>query len=90
MHSDGTPLDSNRRQVTLTRSTTPRQGTIRNVADVRLMVRDDGIVHYEFMADDDAESIKISVSRHCVSFRRCTCKHRNSNFIYMYVQQMPV
>ena len=62
MHSDGTPLDNQRRQVTITRSTRMRSGTSRTENDIRLMVRDDGIAHYEFMADDDAESIRISVS----------------------------
>ena len=61
MHSDGSPLRSNRRQVTLDITTRLRRGGTRTDNDILLTVRDDGIVAYEFMAHDDAEEIRVSV-----------------------------
>ena len=64
MHEDGSPLSRDRRQVTITTSYEAMQGTgVRpRIAPVQLMVRDDGIVHYQFVPDKDAKLITVRVS----------------------------
>ena len=79
MHSDGSPLRSNRRQVTLDITTRLRRGGTRTDNDILLTVRDDGIVAYEFMAHDDAEEIRVSVSR---KYQNRLCK--DLKLIYLF------
>ena len=62
LHSDGRPLYSDRRQVTLSMTTRLMSGRTETLADHKLMVRDDGIVHYEFIPSPQAEFIRINVS----------------------------
>lgn len=59
--ADGSPLVGQRRQVTLSRSTTLVNG--RNIAtpEEKLIVPDDGILRYEFVPDKEALSVAIRV-----------------------------
>ncbi|KAK2182230.1 hypothetical protein NP493_362g02042 [Ridgeia piscesae] len=58
VQSDGSPLYGDRRQVTINRNTRNHNGyTTTN--EVKMIVRDDGIVHYKFIADKDAQFIVI-------------------------------
>ena len=70
MHADGSPLYSKRRQVTIERITRSVSGFSRTNNEERLIVRDDGIVHYSFVADSDAQSIRVSAYYDTVSTGR--------------------
>ena len=62
VQSDGSPLYGDRRQVTINRNTRNVNGYTQNT-EVKMIVRDDGIVHYKFIAEKDAKFIVIRVSR---------------------------
>lgn len=58
IEADGRPLLSNRRQVTVQRTVTMNGQTVTKKEE-KLVVRDDGIVSYTFVAEENAEIIKI-------------------------------
>ncbi|KAI0217799.1 Alpha-2-macroglobulin-P [Lamellibrachia satsuma] len=58
VQSDGSPLYGDRRQVTINRIIRNNNGYTTTV-EVKMIVRNDGIVHYKFVADKDAAFITI-------------------------------
>lgn len=60
VQSDGSPLYGDRRQVTINRIIRNNNGYTTTV-EVKMIVRNDGIVHYKFVADKDAAFITIRV-----------------------------
>lgn len=64
MEADGSPLHGVRRQVTINRVVKTRSGYTRSDPERKLIVRDDGIVQYDFTTEDDAEMITIRVNFH--------------------------
>ena len=62
MHADGSPLISHRRQVTIYRNERLVNRGLKKVEEEKLLVRDDGIVFYQFLPDKDAQFITLTVS----------------------------
>ena len=60
MHSDGTPLRRDRRQITVDRTEEGTEGT-RTFQD-KFMVGDNGIAHYRFTPHEQATFIRVRVS----------------------------
>ena len=74
MHQDGTPLVGIRRQVTVQRIERGVTGYTKTYPEDKLIVRDDGIVQYDFIPDKNAQLVTLRVSlfnpfpQFCLSF----------------------
>ncbi len=59
--SDGGPLYGQRRQVTIERTSRTTSGYNKIDPEKKYIVPDDGIIHYEFTAEENAQHIKVRV-----------------------------
>ena len=60
MQADGTPLYGIRRQITIHRTVRSVSGRT-NVEELKRIVPDDGIVHYQFFTEEDGQMITVRV-----------------------------